>query len=173
MKTLNIYITEKLKNKSDNYQPKSRDELKELVKKLIKERGNEADLNDIDTSEITDMTNVFYELDFNGDISQWDVSNVTDMGWMFGGCKSFNCDISNWDVSKVTDMFSMFDSCESFNQDISKWDVSKVTDMRYMLSRCKSFNQNISKWNVSKVKKYDNIFFNCPIEEKYKPKKFK
>ena len=42
-----------------------------------------------------------------------------------------------------------------------------------MFSRCKSFNQNVSKWNVSKVKKYDNIFFNCPIEEKYKPKKFK
>ena len=69
MKTLNTYIIEKLKNNklSDNYQPKTRDEHKELVKKLIKERGNEADLNDIDTSEITDMADVFYELDFNGD----------------------------------------------------------------------------------------------------------
>ena len=94
------------------------------------------------------MAEVFYELDFNGDISQWDVSNVTDMSFMFSSCKSFN-------------------------QDISKWDVSKVTDMSFMLSRCKSFNQNISKWDASKVKKYDNIFFNCPIEEKYKPKKFK
>ena len=174
MKYLNTYIAESLKRQSSyKYFPKTRDELKELVKKLIKERGNEADLNDIDTSEITDMADVFYELDFNGDISQWDVSNVTDMSSMFSSCKSFNQDISNWDVSKVTDMFSMFDSCESFNQDISKWDVSKVTDMRYMLSRCKSFNQNISKWDVSKVKKYDNIFFNCPIEEKYKPKKFR
>ena len=149
MKTLNTYIAESLKRQSSyKYFPKTRDELKELVKKLIKERGNEADLNDIDTSEITDMADVFYELDFNGDISQWDVSNVTDMS-------------------------SMFSSCKSFNQDISNWDVSKVTDMRYMFSRCKSFNQNVSKWNVSKVKKYDNIFFNCPIEEKYKPKKFK
>ena len=42
--------------------------------------------------------------------------------------------------------------------------------MRYMFSRCKSFNQNVSKWNVSKDKKYDNIFFNCPIEEKNRPK---
>ena len=32
-----------------NYHPKTRDELKELVKKLIKERGKDADLNDIDT----------------------------------------------------------------------------------------------------------------------------
>ena len=113
MKTLNTYITEKLKNNklSDNYQPKTRDELKELVNKLIKERGNEADLNDIDTSEITDMADVFYELDFNGDISQWDVSNVTDMSSMFSSCKSFNQDISNWDVSKVTDMRYMFYWC--------------------------------------------------------------
>ena len=160
-----------------NYHPKTKNELKDLLKQLIKERGNEADLNDIDTSEITDMADLsesFSDVEkFNGDISQWDVSNVTDMSSMFSSCKSFNQDISNWDVSKVKDMYSMFDSCESFNQDISNWNVSKVTDMRYMFSRCKSFNQNVSKWNVSKVKKYDNIFFNCPIEEKYKPKKFK
>ena len=60
-----------------------------------------------------------------------------------------------------------------FNGDISQWDVSNVTDMSFMFSSYKSFNQDISKWDVSKVKKYDNIFFNCPIEEKYKPKKFK
>ena len=40
------------------------------------------------------MTDVFYELDFNGDISQWDVSNVTDMRYMFYECQSFNQDIS-------------------------------------------------------------------------------
>ena len=113
MKNLNTYITEKLKNNklSVNYQPKTRDELKELVNKLIKERGNEADLNDIDTSEITDMSDVFYELDFNGDISQWDVSNVTDMSFMFSSCKSFNQDISNWDVSKVIHTGFMFERC--------------------------------------------------------------
>ena len=66
MKKLNTYISEKLKIRKSNkpsykYFPKTRDELKELVKKLIKERGNEADLNDIDTSEITDMADVFYE----------------------------------------------------------------------------------------------------------------
>ena len=149
MKSINIYIIENLKGKSSyKYFPKTREELKNILEQLIKERGNEGDFNDIDTSKITDMADVFYELDFNGDISQWDVSNVTDMSFMFSSCKSFN-------------------------QDISKWDVSKVTDMSFMLSRCKSFNQNISKWDVSKVKKYDNIFFNCPIEEKYKPKKFK
>ena len=35
---------------------------------------------------------------------------------------------------------------------------------------CESFNQDISKWNVSNVKNNNKIFYNCPIEEKYKPK---
>ena len=39
-----------------------------------------------------------------GDISRWDVSNVTNMHNMFSYAKSFNGDISNWDVSKVTNM---------------------------------------------------------------------
>ena len=40
-------------------------------------------------------------------------------------------DISNWNVSNVTDMSDMFNDTE-FNGDISKWDVSNVTDMSDM-----------------------------------------
>ena len=47
---------------------------------------------------------------FNGDISNWDVSNVVDMGFMFYDAE-FNGDISNWDVSNVTNMAGMFDDC--------------------------------------------------------------
>ena len=32
-----------------------------------------------------------------GYISNWDVSNVTNMHWMFIGANSFNQDISKWD----------------------------------------------------------------------------
>jgi surface protein len=37
---------------------------------------------------------------FNQDISSWDVSNVTDMRWIFWEASAFNQDISSWDVSK-------------------------------------------------------------------------
>merc|ERR1712054_48405 len=37
-------------------------------------------------------------------ISQWDVSKVTDMTWMFSAASSFNGDLSSWDVSQVTTM---------------------------------------------------------------------
>ena len=93
MKSLSQYINETLKVTSKSkvneleysYHPKTKDELKELVIKLMKERGNEADLNDIDTSKIKDMSWMFYNSKFNGDISKWDVSNVKDMSYMFIG----------------------------------------------------------------------------------------
>ena len=116
MKQINNFINEKLiinKNiKIDkyHYHPKDKKELKELVDKLIEERGNEADLNDIDTSKITDMQYLFSLSDFNGDISEWNVSNVTNMKHMFNGSKftGENGDISDWDVSKVESMSGMF-----------------------------------------------------------------
>ena len=89
MKQINKYIVERLHINKDtgnhhyNYHPKTKDELKELVNKLIYKRGNKANLNDIDTSEITDMTKLFHESKFNGDISNWTVSNVKDMSYMF------------------------------------------------------------------------------------------
>ena len=78
MKSIANYINEALKlgNKSRyKYHPETKEELQDLLNQLLKERGNEGDFNDIDTSKITDMSYLFYELtDFNGNISQWDVS---------------------------------------------------------------------------------------------------
>merc|ERR1712178_469621 len=69
---------------------------------------------------------------------------------------SFNGDISKWDVSKVTDMTSMFDSARSFNGDISKWDVSSVTIMDKMFYNALSFAQALcGKWLTSKASKID------------------
>ena len=115
------------------YQPNNKAELSELMKKLIKERGNEGNYNDIDTSLITDMSGLFQMSDFNGDISKWDVSKVTNMGGMFNRATSFNQDISKWNVSNVTNMRGMFRHVIGFNQDISKWNVSNVTDMGFWL----------------------------------------
>jgi len=53
------------------------------------------------------MSYLFLESDFNGDISEWDVSNVESMYSMFANSK-FNGDISRWNVSKVKDMRYMF-----------------------------------------------------------------
>ena len=139
MKSLLYYIQEKIIIKKNKYKylPRTKEELEEIIKKRIKAEGNEVDLNDIDVSNIKDMSNLFEDLDFNGDISAWNVSKVTDMHSMFWGCKKFNQDISTWDISNVTDMNFMFYGCRKFNQDISIWNVSNVTNMRYMFYACK------------------------------------
>ena len=140
MKNLNNYIFEKLNVNNIKRQysccPKTRDELKKILKERLKENKN-ADLNDIDVSEITDMSYLFFNLDpHNIDISGWDVSNVTTMRAMFWGCQNFNCDLSKWDISNVTNMINMFYDCKEFNSDLSKWDVSNVKDMRNMFDGC-------------------------------------
>ena len=91
---------------------------------------------------------------------------------MFYYCKELKSvgDISNWDISNVRDMSFMFALCEFFNQNLSKWNVSRVTDMTLMFDGCYSFNQDISGWNVSNVRNNDFMFNNCPIKDEYKPK---
>ena len=91
MKSLKSYIQEKLiikKNKNNiyDYSPKTKKELQDIIKQRIKLEGKEADLNDIDVSNITDMSSLFNGTDFNGDISKWNVSNVTYNTNMFKGC---------------------------------------------------------------------------------------
>ena len=102
-----------------------------------------------DLSNVTDMVYMFYECyAFNQDISSWNVSKVTNMGSIFCGCTAFNQDISGWDVSNVTDMSEMFWGCSAFNQDISSWNVSKVTNMYRMFEDCSAFNQNLGSWKL-------------------------
>ena len=92
------------------------------------------------------MDSMFMHSEFDGDISKWDVSGVKNMSWMFYGSQ-FNGDISKWDVSGVKNMSWMF--CGSqFNGDISKWKIS---------SKCDTYN----------------MFLECPIKDKYKPKNIK
>ena len=108
-------------------------------------------------------------VDKYGEISNWDVSNVTDMSWMFSGAGSFNQPLNNWNVSKVTNMCAMFWKASSFNQPLNNWDVSKeVTDMSWMFRGAISFNQPLNNWNVSNVITMECMFdtarsFNQPL----------
>ncbi len=63
---------------------KNKYELEQKIKRAIEGHGNEVNLNYIDTSLITDMSELFEDnTTFNGDISRWNVSKVTNMSWMF------------------------------------------------------------------------------------------
>ena len=95
---------------------------------------------------------------FNSDLSNWDVSSVTNMASMFHSASLFEGDLSKWDVSSVTNMANMFHSASAFNSDLSKWEVFSVTDMSFMFQSASSFNGDLLKWDVSSVTTMVNMF---------------
>lgn len=107
-----------------------------------------------------------YNHSFYGPISQWDVSDVTDMSWLFhklDGESRFWGDISRWDVSNVQVFKSMFYNQDGFNINLSWWDVSSALDMAGMFARCSAFDQSLASWGpkVSKVKDMHEMFYDC------------
>ncbi|MBZ7980582.1 DUF285 domain-containing protein [Campylobacter sp. RM12642] len=136
------------------YRPEDKKELQKLV------YSNVISLSDVDTSLITDMSMLFngsLRKDFSG-INTWDTSNVTNMFQMFSACKYFNQSL-NFDTSKVTNMQNMFYCCENFNQPL-ELDTSKVINMEGMLYGCKSFNQTLN-FDTSKVENMSGMFEYC------------
>jgi surface protein len=113
-----------------------------------------------DVSAVTDMGFMFASgTTFNGDISSWDVSAVTNMRGMFSNTTAFNGDLSSWDVSAVVDMERMFFDATAFNGDLSSWDVSAVTDMGDMFNSATAFNGALSSWEVSAVTNMERMFY--------------
>ena len=164
MKQLSTYIKEKLIINKDYHDNKivlkSFDELRKIIEDRYDKLGagteqDPIDFNDIDVSNLDSFSN--------------------DKGkgkGIFEGTKFKYIDISDWDVSSVTDMSYMFYGCKELTSvgNISGLDISSVTDMSYMFAFCKKFNQDLSKWNVSKVRYNSYMFDSCPIKDKYKPK---
>ena len=115
-------------------EPQTKAELKALIQAAINKDSPTASLNYIDTSAISDMSKLFANSTFNGDISCWDTFNVTDMSSMFKGATAFNQNIGPWDTANVSNMQAMFSGATAFNQDISKWRTASVTNMAGMFS---------------------------------------
>jgi hypothetical protein len=70
-------------------------------------------------------------------ITDWDVSEVTDLSGLFEGFSSFNQPL-NWDTSNVTTMASTFHGCRSFNREL-KWTTSNVRTMTFTFAQCAAF----------------------------------
>ena len=70
-----------------SYHFKNSDELSSAVKGYPKNMKKYGDISLWDVSNVTDMNHMFYNSQFQGDISRWDVSNVTDMNFMFSFSK--------------------------------------------------------------------------------------
>lgn len=134
-----------------------------IVNSEIVRLGNETDLNHIDVSRVTNMSFLFCDVPFNGDISKWDTSKVNNMDCMFRHSE-FNNDISSWDVSNVLSADYMFEG-SPFNGDISNWNLRRLNVIDKGLIRViensykkKSEKEEIFlKENLLSVKKYNIV----------------
>ena len=85
---------------------------------------------------ITNCYGMFYSCNniIEMNLSHFDTSQVTDMGYMFAFCSALvSFDLSNFYTSQVTDMTFMFEYCSKLvSFDLSNFNTSQVTNMNGM-----------------------------------------
>ena len=161
----------------------------QIIKDELKRFGPEADLNHIDTSNVTklnklfttesrtnincdvskwDVSNVksfdmafYFASDFDGDLSEWDVSSGVSFNEMFLHTR-INFDMSNWDMSNANFVGSMFSYCYNFTgEGLQNWDTSNFKNCDSMFNDCQNFDQDLSNWDVSNVYEFSHMFEDC------------
>ncbi|EJU89697.1 BspA family leucine-rich repeat surface protein [Enterococcus faecalis] len=123
-------------------------------------------LSGLDTSQVTDMTNMFSSCSklTSLDLSSFNTSQVTSMEGMFSGCSSLSSlDVSNFVTGAVTSMINMFNGCSSLSSlDVSKFNTSAVTSMESMFAGCSGLTRlDVSKFVTKKVLSTSNMFADC------------
>lgn len=137
-----------------------------IIERELKEQGPDADLNFIDTSLITDMSELFKDFDIrNIEIDEWDTSKVTNMTSMFAYCRKFNgIGLDKWGsrVSNVQDISNMFAYCKNFNGDLSTWKLPKITRLYLTFYKCSNFiGTGLENWDVSNINDISHAFSGC------------
>ena len=134
------------------------DSSKMFYRKYISQIENilEIDLSNFDTSKVTDMGYMFYGMSSltTLNLSNFDTSKVTDMQWMFAGISNLtSLDLSSFDTSKVTDMQNMFAGISNLTSlDLSNFDTSNVTDMQNMFAGISNLTSlDLSNFDTSNV----------------------
>ena len=139
----------------------------EGLRDAVKGLPNHDDLYDDETSNFA----------WYGDISEWNVSKVTDMSGLFKGRKYFNEDISGWDCRNVENMRDIFLNAENFDTKyVEDWETGEFkgegrykklnNDMLRLVLRARvedrkstyAFFGHISDWDVSEVTDMKDLF---------------
>lgn len=122
------------------------------------------ELPQLDTSSVTNMSNMFSGCKNLTTIPQLDTSNVTRMNEMFYHCTNLTT-IPQIDTSKVTTMSYVFGYCSNLTT-IPQIDTSMVTNMAYMFNGCKSLT-TIPQLNGEKLTVVTGAFSDCKLLENF------
>ena len=115
------------------------------------------------TGNVTNMSAMFQSTPYNSSINNWDVSKVTDFGYMFSGATLFNQPLNSWTTSAMIVTAFMFSGASTFNQPLGNWNVSNLVITNSMFQNAILFNQPLANWerstlgNVSTMSKVIDI----------------
>lgn len=119
-------------------------------------------IQDFDTSNVTNMGYMFgYVSEVTiMDLRHFDVSKVTNMSYMFYDCsKVETINIDGWETSSLTNMQGMFASTSKLKSiDLTQINTSNVTSMYFTFSRTGLPVIDITFWKTSNVTTMQKMF---------------
>ena len=98
------------------------------------------------------------------DLSKFDSSSITNMRYMFYGCRSLiSINLNNINTNNVDTMNGMFDLCTSLpSLNLSFFNTSSVKDISGMFYNCSSLiTLDLKNFDTSKVTKMTYVFYGC------------
>ena len=113
-----------------------------------------------DTSKVTNMFRMFSSCSMLTTVPQFDTSNVTNMSNMFDYCSNIKT-VPSFNTSNVTDMSNMFDYCGNLKT-VPSFNTSNVTDMSYMFGSCYALT-TVPQFDASKVTNIDRMFYSSVV----------
>lgn len=112
----------------------------------------------LNTSNVTDMGSMFRNCSSLTSIPQLDTSKAIDISAIFGGCSKLTS-IPSIDTSSATDMYNVFGGCYLLTT-IPLLNTSKVTIMSQMFQYCSAL-QTIPQLDTSNVTNMQQMFNGC------------
>lgn len=151
-------VTQLVKALSAAYPPRTQGTLYNLFRgeTTLRDGVSDFDISDLFSPIMTGMFDGC--VNFNDDLSGWNVSGMTNMRTVFRNCHVFQSDLSGWNVDLVDSMDSMFMGCHEFESDLSSWNTENVTSTYCMFRFARKFNSDLSSWNVGLVESFSFMF---------------
>jgi len=125
---------------------------------LLSGSNNVVEVLGANTTDITDMNEMFYNCTSLTSVPLFDTSKVWKMTKMFYSCASITT-VPLFDTSNVKLMEFMFYHCTSL-ESVPLFDTSNVTDMGYMFNGCTSLT-TVPLFHTSNVTDMGYMFYNC------------
>lgn len=118
-----------------------------------------------EASDLGAVTNMAYMFSMDGyvgqDFSWLDTSKVESIGGCFRGTDGRDLDVSNWDISNVTNMADAFGSIKEYTgTGLETWgNGPKVTITRGMFQYASKLNVNMANMKLPAVNRADEMFW--------------